>query len=73
MQNGGLKIKDCNNHVKSAIEFFGESCAPNSLKDIYNPIGDNSDKSVSFFSLLVELALNWDQAICGLVVFYNTD
>lgn len=44
MQEGGLKITDCNNHVKSAIEFFGESCAPNSLKDMYNPIGDNSDK-----------------------------
>ncbi|KAL0811384.1 hypothetical protein ABMA28_009793 [Loxostege sticticalis] len=44
MQEGGLKITDCNNHVKSAIEFFGESCAPNSLKDYYNPIGDNSDK-----------------------------
>ncbi|XP_041985577.1 melanotransferrin [Aricia agestis] len=44
MQEGGLKITDCNNHVKSAVEFFGESCAPNSLKDIYNPIGDNSDK-----------------------------
>ncbi|KAM3960674.1 transferrin 2 [Aphomia sociella] len=44
MQNGGLKITDCNNHVKSAAAFFGDSCAPNSLKDIYNPIGDNSDK-----------------------------
>ncbi|XP_053619563.1 transferrin 2 [Plodia interpunctella] len=44
MQEGGLKITDCNNHVKSATYFFGESCAPNSLKDIYNPIGDNSDK-----------------------------
>ncbi|XP_026754449.2 melanotransferrin [Galleria mellonella] len=44
MQEGGLKITDCNNHVKSATEFFGESCAPNSLKDLYNPIGDNSDK-----------------------------
>ncbi|KOB75135.1 Lactotransferrin, partial [Operophtera brumata] len=45
MQEGGLKIKDCNNHVKSAIEFFGDSCAPNSLKDMYNPIGDNSDNA----------------------------
>ncbi|XP_032523244.2 transferrin 2 [Danaus plexippus] len=44
MQEGGLKITDCNNHVKSAVEYFGESCAPNSLKDIYNPIGDNPDK-----------------------------
>lgn len=44
IQEGGLKITDCNNHVKSAIAYFGESCAPNSLKDMYNPIGDNSDK-----------------------------
>ncbi|XP_050683488.1 ovotransferrin isoform X3 [Leptidea sinapis] len=44
IREGGLKIKDCNNHVKSAVEFFGESCAPNSLRDMYNPIGDNSDK-----------------------------
>ncbi|KAI8423112.1 hypothetical protein MSG28_014195 [Choristoneura fumiferana] len=44
MQEGGLKITDCNNHVKSAIEYFGDSCAPNSLKDMYNPIGDNPDK-----------------------------
>ncbi|XP_048001639.1 melanotransferrin [Leguminivora glycinivorella] len=44
MQEGGLRIADCNNHVKSAIEFFGDSCAPNSLKDLYNPIGDNPDQ-----------------------------
>ncbi|CAK1594537.1 unnamed protein product [Parnassius mnemosyne] len=44
MKEGGLKITDCNNHVKSAVEYFGDSCAPNSLKDIYNPIGDNPDK-----------------------------
>ncbi|KAJ0170825.1 hypothetical protein K1T71_013597 [Dendrolimus kikuchii] len=44
MQEGGLKITDCNNHVKSAIAYFGESCAPNSLKTMYNPIGDNSDQ-----------------------------
>ncbi|XP_048486499.1 melanotransferrin isoform X2 [Plutella xylostella] len=44
MQEGGLKVTDCNNHVKSAISYFGDSCAPNSLKDMYNPIGDNSDQ-----------------------------
>lgn len=38
-----MEIVDCNNHVKNAINFFGESCAPNSLIDKYNPIGDNSD------------------------------
>jgi len=35
---------DCNNHVKSALEYFGESCAVNSLSDKYNPLGDNSHK-----------------------------
>lgn len=44
MKEGGMEIIDCNNHVKSAINFFGPSCAVNSLKDKYNPIGDNSDR-----------------------------
>lgn len=39
-----MEVIDCNNHVKNAINFFGESCAANSLNDKYNPIGDNSDK-----------------------------
>lgn len=41
-----MKIFDCNNHVKSAIEFFGPSCAINSLLDKYNPMGN-------FFILLL--------------------
>lgn len=44
MAKGNMEIVDCNNHVKSAINYFGESCAINSLIDKYNPIGDNSDK-----------------------------
>ncbi|KAL3268954.1 hypothetical protein HHI36_008040 [Cryptolaemus montrouzieri] len=44
MKYGGMEIIDCNNHVKSAIEYFGPSCAVNSLSDRFNPIGDNSDK-----------------------------
>lgn len=44
MKHGDMEIYDCNNHVKSAIRFFGPSCAVNSLIDKYNPIGDNSDK-----------------------------
>nr|XP_003703507.1 PREDICTED: melanotransferrin isoform X1 [Megachile rotundata] len=44
MKQGGLEIIDCNNHVKSAIKFFGPSCAVNSLIDKYNPLGDNSDQ-----------------------------
>ncbi|XP_076644544.1 transferrin 2 [Halictus rubicundus] len=44
MKYGGLEIIDCNNHVKSAITFFGPSCAVNSLIDKYNPLGDNSDQ-----------------------------
>ena len=39
-----MEITDCNNHVKSTIEFFGPSCAVNSLADKYNTLGDNSDK-----------------------------
>lgn len=39
-----MEIIDCNNHVKSTTNFFGSSCAVNSLTDKYNPIGDNSDK-----------------------------
>ena len=44
LKEGNMKIVDCNNHVKSAIEFFGPSCAVHSLINKYNPIGDNSDK-----------------------------
>ena len=39
-----MDIVDCNNHVKSAIEFFGTSCAVDSLRDRYNPLGDNPHK-----------------------------
>lgn len=42
-----MEITDCNNHVKTAISFFGKSCAVNSLVNKYNPIGDNSDKLCS--------------------------
>ncbi|XP_043490312.1 melanotransferrin [Polistes fuscatus] len=44
MKQGGMEIIDCNNHVKSAIKYFGPSCAVNSLIDKYNPLGDNSDQ-----------------------------
>ncbi|XP_014254557.1 melanotransferrin [Cimex lectularius] len=44
MKRGGLQTVDCNNQVKNAIEYFGPSCAINSLRDKYNPVGDNSDK-----------------------------
>ena len=44
MRQGGLEVIDCNNHVKSAIKYFGPSCAVNSLTDRYNPLGDNSDQ-----------------------------
>ena len=40
-----MPVVDCNNHVKSAIEFFGTSCAIDSInKDRYNPLGDNPHK-----------------------------
>ncbi|XP_055631307.1 melanotransferrin isoform X2 [Toxorhynchites rutilus septentrionalis] len=46
-REGGMDITDCNNHVKTATDFFGPSCAVNALVDKYNPIGDNSDKLCS--------------------------
>jgi len=36
-----MNIFDCNNHVKTTIEFFGHSCAVNSLLDKYNPMGNS--------------------------------
>ncbi|XP_055700700.1 melanotransferrin isoform X2 [Phlebotomus papatasi] len=44
LTEGDMEIVDCNNHVKSAINFFGKSCAVNALVNKNNPIGDNSDK-----------------------------
>ncbi|CAG0918305.1 unnamed protein product, partial [Notodromas monacha] len=44
LENSTIPVADCNNHVKSAIEFFGPSCAPNSLTDVFNRLGDNSDR-----------------------------
>ncbi|KAG8237825.1 hypothetical protein J437_LFUL002434, partial [Ladona fulva] len=44
MKEGGLEIIDCNNHVKSTTNFFGPSCAVNSLINKFNPVGDNSDQ-----------------------------
>lgn len=40
ISKGFMKIFDCNNHVKTTIEFFGPSCAVNSLLDKYNPMGN---------------------------------
>ncbi|XP_050293429.1 melanotransferrin isoform X2 [Anthonomus grandis grandis] len=44
IKEGVMDIIDCNNHIKTASNFFGPSCAVNCLTDRYNPIGDNSDK-----------------------------
>lgn len=44
MKHGGMSVYDCNNHIKSATNYFGDSCAVNSLINRYNPIGDNSEK-----------------------------
>ena len=40
MNEGGLEVIDCNNHVKSATKYFGPSCAVNALTDTYNPVGE---------------------------------
>lgn len=52
MQFGGMQVIDCNNHVKSSINFFGPSCAVNSLIDKYNPIGVYSFFIFLFCTLL---------------------
>jgi hypothetical protein len=56
MQKGGMDVIDCNNHVKSAIKYFGPSCAVNSLIDKYNPIGMYILMCIFFF-LHLSLAL----------------
>merc|ERR1711923_585618 len=43
IQTESMPVVDCNNYVKSTSEFFGESCAANTLQDRYNPLGDNSN------------------------------
>ena len=43
INDGIMPVVDCNNHVKSTAEFFGTSCAVNTLQDRYNPLGDNSN------------------------------
>lgn len=52
MKEGGLEIVDCNNHVKSAINYFGPSCAVNSLIDKYNPLGMINSNSIYIFNFL---------------------
>ncbi|XP_034483678.1 melanotransferrin [Drosophila innubila] len=42
--HGNMDVVDCNNQVKTAANYFNNSCAAYSLIDRYNPIGDNSDK-----------------------------
>lgn len=39
-----FEVVDCNNLVKSASYFFGNSCAPNALINKFNPTGDNPQK-----------------------------
>lgn len=39
-----FEIADCNNLVRSASYFFGNSCAPNALINKFNPTGDNPQK-----------------------------
>ena len=39
IKSRAMKIVDCNNHVKSASEFFKGGCAVNILSDKYNPLG----------------------------------
>lgn len=51
-REGGMEVVDCNNQVKTAANYFNNSCAVYSLIDKYNPIGDNSDKYVCVENIL---------------------
>ena len=53
-----MEIVDCNNQVKTAANFFNDSCAVYSLVDKYNPIGDNSDKYDIDFVININSSLN---------------
>jgi hypothetical protein len=48
-KSGVMDVVDCNNHVKSAIDFFGTSCAVNSLQDRYNPLGIQIKLKLNFY------------------------
>jgi hypothetical protein len=50
-----MDVIDCNNHVKSAIKYFGPSCAVNSLIDKYNPIGMYMQMCVSLFHIILNV------------------
>lgn len=45
-----IDIIDCNNVIQNAANFFGPSCAPNSLIDKFNPIGSNPRSMCSLCS-----------------------
>ena len=39
IKEGIMPVLDCNNHVKTAMGFFGDGCVPDSLSDKFNPLG----------------------------------
>ncbi|KAI3385474.1 hypothetical protein SNEBB_007033 [Seison nebaliae] len=41
IQNNCLNIVDCNNIIRSAASHFDDMCAPDSLSNIFNPMGNN--------------------------------
>jgi hypothetical protein len=63
MQKGGMDVIDCNNHVKSAIKYFGPSCAVNSLIDKYNPIGMYMQMRVSLFHIILNVLIFFPRLI----------
>lgn len=64
-----MDVIDCNNHVKSAIKYFGPSCAVNSLIDKYNPIGMCILMYI-FFLFHLSLALAWKVTILRFLVIF---
>ena len=52
-----MNIADCNNHVKSVSEFFGDSCAVGALTTQYNPLGEGDFRGLQLYlSMLLAVA-----------------
>lgn len=71
MKHGGMEIVDCNNHVKSTINFFGTSCAVNSLVNKYNPIGMCICVNTYFSLIIYVKSYLWLYNTFGWVKSYN--
>lgn len=39
-----IPVTQCNSVVQNLIRYLGDSCIPNSLSEIFNPFGDNTQE-----------------------------